>query len=150
MSAPFNDQDIESIAQRLLDRSLPKVEWTHAAHWAAALVIAKTADDPFATIAAAIPPYNVAVGGQNTDTEGYHATITYACMEMAMMIIAETEQQSLSDIHGTVMASPLGGMSWLNRHYSADLLWSVKARREAFEPDLAPLKDTLQDVTHKA
>ncbi|MEM7739612.1 MAG: hypothetical protein AAF225_02280 [Pseudomonadota bacterium] len=149
MSLPYNDLEIESIAKRLLDRSLPKAEWTHAAHWAAALRIARTDARPFETIAAAIPPYNEAVGGQNTDSDGYHATITYACMDMAMMIIDHAAQHSLSEIHDAVMASPLGGMAWLSRHYSKDLLWSVKARREPFAPDLAPLKDTLQDVTHK-
>ncbi|MEM6913939.1 MAG: hypothetical protein AAF511_08170 [Pseudomonadota bacterium] len=150
MSTPYNDQEIESIAKRLLDRSLPKAEWTHAAHWAAALRIAKTDARPFETIAAAIPPYNEAVGGQNTDTDGYHATVTYACMTLAELVMAEADDDiSLSQIHRTVMTSPLGDMDWLKRHYSTDRLWSVKARREPLEPDLAPLKDTLQDVTHK-
>ncbi len=148
MSSSLSDREILSIAERLQDLSLPKEEWTHAGHWAAALVVARTAQNPFETMAAAIPPYNVATGGENTDTAGYHATITYACITLAELVVAEGKDISLSDLHRAVMASSLGGMDWLKRHYSPERLWSVKARREVMEPDLAPLKDTLQDVTN--
>ena len=32
-----SDAEVEHIGRGLLDRSLPKIEWTHAAHFAAAL-----------------------------------------------------------------------------------------------------------------
>ncbi|MEO1656879.1 MAG: hypothetical protein AAFR65_04090 [Pseudomonadota bacterium] len=143
----YSDDEISEVVRQLQDCTLPKDEWTHAAHWAAALAIASAEDEPFAVMAATIPPYNEAVGGQNTDTEGYHDTITYACMALAEMVVGEAEGRSLSDIHAAVMASPLGGMDWLKRHHSPEILWSVAARRKAVEPDLAPLKDALQDVT---
>ncbi|MEM0928224.1 MAG: hypothetical protein AAGI89_02925 [Pseudomonadota bacterium] len=147
-ASSLNDAEIKAVAAGLRDLTLPKAQWTHAGHWAAAIVFALEEDEPFEAMAAAIPPYNVATGGENTDTDGYHATITYASMALATMVVARMQDRPLTAMHQAVMASPLGGMDWLKRHYSAERLWSVTARREPMEPDLAPLKDSVQDVTN--
>jgi hypothetical protein len=39
-----SDAAIEGIARRLLDCSLPKAEWTHAAHFAAAFWLIRQSD----------------------------------------------------------------------------------------------------------
>src|SRR5207302_5895415 len=85
MRPPYSDADIDRIGRGLLDRTLPKPEWTHAAHFAAALWLLRRRPD--LTLEAAMPPmiraYNEATGVPNTDTDGYHETITLASIAAA-------------------------------------------------------------------
>src|SRR5271170_7522939 len=73
----LSDAEIEHIGRALLGRSLPKVEWTHAAHFAAAVWLLRQpeihADRDMPRM---IRAYNEAAGVPNTDTSGYHETIT--------------------------------------------------------------------------
>jgi len=79
-SDPLSDADIERVALGLQDHALPKAQWTHAGHFAAALWLLRRRPeiDPPREMPAMIRSYNEAVGGVNSDTEGYHETITQA------------------------------------------------------------------------
>lgn len=79
-----SDKDILDIAHGLRDRTLPKPEWTHNAHFAAAVwLIRSPLYDAERDMPAMIRRYNLACGVANTDTEGYHETITLASIRMA-------------------------------------------------------------------
>lgn len=69
-----SDDDILALARGLMDLSLPKSQWTHAAHFATALwLIAFRPDlDPRCAMPGFIRAYNEATGVANTDTSGYH------------------------------------------------------------------------------
>ena len=74
-----SDSEISHIARSVLDKSLPKSEWTHAAHFAAALwMLAEPSRDAMAEMPDIIRAYNLATGVENTDSDGYHETITLA------------------------------------------------------------------------
>ncbi len=77
-SADELDRRSTHVAGGLLDRTLPKAEWTHEGHvlTCIALVRALGPADALATLRAAIPAYNEATGVANTSTSGYHDTIT--------------------------------------------------------------------------
>ncbi len=65
---PFpDDAAVREIGRRLLDRTLPRAEWTHEAHLGAAtwLVRERPDLDLDAQIGSIIARYNVAVGGVN-------------------------------------------------------------------------------------
>ncbi|HRE03322.1 MAG TPA: hypothetical protein PLV68_18640, partial [Ilumatobacteraceae bacterium] len=72
------DERAMQVASGLLDRSLPKAEWTHEAHVLACIALVRSlgARDALAALRAGIPPYNEATGVANTPTGGYHDTIT--------------------------------------------------------------------------
>ena len=79
---PFtSDAEVISIGRGLVDCTLPKTKWTHAAHFAAALWLIET--DRSSTVEAVIRAYNESVGVANTETSGYHETITQASMRAA-------------------------------------------------------------------
>ena len=68
----------EQIAAGLLDASLPQAEWTHRGHLTAAYVLI-LAHGPSATLALCrerIPLLNDAHGVANSDTGGYHETLS--------------------------------------------------------------------------
>ena len=132
-----SDTDIIASGEGLRDLTLPKSEWTHAAHVAAAIWVL----DQFGPEAEAVMPdmirrYNESVGGVNSDQEGYHHTITIASLRAIARVAGEG---SLRERTQCAFSSGLNTPDWLLKHFSRDRLFSVEARRAWVEPDLAPL-----------
>ena len=129
------------IGTGLLDRTLPKPEWTHAAHFAAAVWVIAARPDLIAArdLPPAIRAYNEATGVPNTDTGGYHETITQASIRAARHIAALHSGKSLADITSALLDSPLGDKGWLLAYWSKPALFSVHARRAWLDPDVSPL-----------
>jgi hypothetical protein len=136
-----SDDDIDAIGRRVLDLSLPKARWTHAAHFAMALwLMARRPDlDPSSAMPGFIRAYNEATGVANTDNSGYHETITQASLRAARNLLVLHPDRSLFANCNALMASPLGRSDWLLAYWSRDRLFSVEARRRWQEPDLKPL-----------
>lgn len=132
----YSDADITRIAAGFIDRTLPKPEWTHAAHWAAALWLLENRD-AFAEMPAMIRAYNEATGGVNSDTEGYHETITIASLRAAKAHLRPGAP--LSEALADLLAGDLGRSDWPFRYWSRDVLFAPLARREWVEPNLQPL-----------
>ena len=143
MTKPIEDDlAVERIARGVTDRTLPKPEWTHAAHFAAALwLIRHEAGEPAeARMPGLIRAYNAATGVPNTDTEGYHETITLASIAAARAALAaHPADRPLHEVLRELMAGPLGRSDWLLAYWSKPRLFSVEARRSWVEPDLQPL-----------
>ncbi|ACG78277.1 conserved hypothetical protein [Phenylobacterium zucineum HLK1] len=140
MTTTYTDDDIARIGEGMAARALPKAEWTHAAHWAAALwLLTRPGRDAFAEMPGLIRAYNEATGGENTDTAGYHETITLASLRAAQAHLAARPHASLSAILAELLAGPLGRSDWPLAHWSRERLFSPEARRAWADPDLAPL-----------
>src|ERR1700761_4749971 len=95
---PFTcDEEISIIGRGLLDRTLPKSAWTHAAHFAAATWLLITYGESF--VVRALPgfirAYNEVTGVANTDTSGYHETITQASIRAAEAFLAADPRRPL-------------------------------------------------------
>lgn len=139
---PFvSDDEVIAIGHGLVTRTLPKSQWTHAAHFATALwLLARHPEiDVFRTIPALIRSYNEATGVPNTDTSGYHETITQASIRAARAFLSERPQKRLFETCNELMSSPYGKSDWLLAYWSQPRLFSVQARREWIEPDVQPL-----------
>ena len=134
----FTEDEIERIGRGVEARTLPKPEWTHAAHFAAAVWMLSRPDrDALREMPGLIRAYNEATGVPNTDTEGYHETITRASLAAARAWLRPGVP--LSDSLAALLASDHGRSDWLLRYWSKDVLFSVPARREWVEPDLQAL-----------
>jgi hypothetical protein len=141
-SNPFaSDEEIAAIGAGLLDLSLPKARWTHAAHFAAAVWLISCRPDLAAErdMPGFIRAYNEATGVANTDTEGYHETITQASLRAARSFLRQDPKRSLFATCNALMESPLGKSNWLLAYWTRSRLFSVEARRSWVEPDLQPL-----------
>jgi hypothetical protein len=139
---PFtSDAEIETIGRFLLDRSLPKPGWTHAAHFAAALwVLARRPDlDAARDMPGIIRAYNEATGVANTASAGYHETITQASLRAARAFLAAQSGAALHAVANALMQSPLGKPDWLLEYWLAETLFSPAARRGWVAPDRAEL-----------
>lgn len=134
-----NDAAIRHIGEGLLARTLPRAEWTHEAHLAACLWIVRDRPDiaPERDIPGIISGYNVAVGGVNDETQGYHETITQVFIQAVRDHLAELSKGvSLTDAVNRLLLSARGRRDWPLRFYSPDRLFSVEARLNHVAPDL--------------
>ena len=136
------DLDIERLAEAVLDCSLPKAQWTHAAHFATALWLMRHRPDMSLPerMPGIIRAYNEATETPNTDESGYHETITQASLEAARLFLEASDRDEV--IHSLVdrlMTSHLGDPRWPLDHWTPARLFSFAARRSWVEPDLAPL-----------
>lgn len=141
MSLP-DEASIERLALRVLDQSLPKEKWTHASHFALALWLLRYRGDLAAPdqIRRVITRYNEATGTANTDSAGYHHTITLASMRGAADQLRRLPPGgTLADALAALMASRLGRSDWLLDYWRRGTLFSAAARRDWVDPDLQPL-----------
>jgi hypothetical protein len=136
-----NDAEIARAGRKFLDRSLPKPEWTHAAHFAVTLWLMRhhPAMDLKSEMPGRIRAFNEATGTPNTDTGGYHETITLASLAAARHQLEASPDRNLHEILDALLNSPLGDSKWLLGYWSRERLFSVAARRAWLPPDLQPL-----------
>lgn len=134
------DAAIRRVGAGLMDRSLPKAEWTHEAHLAACLWLVRERPDIDAErdLPALIRRYNVATGGENTDTAGYHETLTQLYLRAVRAFAAALPADAgLLDAVNSLLTSEIAPRDWPLCFYSPGRLFSTNARRAWVEPDLA-------------
>lgn len=140
-AASYTDADIAALTAGLLDHSLPKDQWTHAAHLTATLRLVRARDAGLERdMPGIIQTYNVAVGGVNDDSAGYHETITQAYLAAIRAFVAALPPGITdSAAAARLLATPMGDKAWPLTFWSRERLFSVEARRGWVEPDLKPL-----------
>jgi hypothetical protein len=132
---------IRGIGERMLACTLPKSEWTHEAHISTTcwLLLERPDIAPERDLPGFIRRYNESVGGVNSDTEGYHETITQLFIRTLRGALAGGEGRALHERVNAVLLAPEGRRDWPLRFYSRALLFSREARLDWVEPDLAAL-----------
>jgi hypothetical protein len=137
-----SDAEIGHLGERFLALALPKAEWTHEAHLATTtwLLVRRPDINIDAELPDLIRRYNKSVGGVNSDTEGYHDTITRVFLAGVRLFLSEADPDE--PLHGLVnelLHSSMGHRDWPLRFYSRKRLLSVDARRAFIAPDIAAL-----------
>ena len=137
-----SDAAVARVGEGLLERSLAREEWTHEAHLAATtyLLLSHPEIDLDEQLPGLIRSYNESVGGVNSDTAGYHDTITRVFLRGVRLFLREADLSvSLHELVNQLLRSPMGRRDWPLRFYSRDHLMSVAARRTFVPPDVAAL-----------
>jgi len=135
-----SDTEIDHIGRGLRDRTLPKIEWTHAAHFAAALWLLRQPEmHADRDMPGMIRAYNEATGVPNTDTSGYHETITLGSLRAARALLENRPGLALFEVLRELLASQYGRSDWLLAYWSKSVLFSAAARKAWVEPDLQQL-----------
>ena len=136
-----SDAAIALHAARVQAATLPKAEWTHEGHFAFALWCLRQ-DLPSASPEAmrrTIMALNDAHGTPNTDSSGYHHTITIASLHAARLVLEAHPGAPLGDILAALMAGRFGRSDWILYHWSREMMFTPAARRDWIAPDRAPL-----------
>ena len=137
-----SDADVSHVGEGMLAHTLPKPEWTHEAHLATTtyLLLRHPEIDLDKELPGLIRRYNESVGGVNSDTEGYHETITRVFLHGVRLFLSDADLSGpLHELVNELLLSPMGGRDWPVRFYSRGRLFSVDARRDFVEPDVAAL-----------
>jgi hypothetical protein len=140
--SPFvDDAAAFAVVDGFRARNLPVALWTHQAHLAVGLWHVRSLGEERARSAlrTGIRTYNAAVGTPNSDTRGYHETVTFYFVWAAARFLALAPASDFAAAANGFVGHPLGSKSGIFRFWSRDRLLSVEARRNWVEPDLAPL-----------
>lgn len=118
---------------RFINGRLGADEWTHEAHLVTCWVALRdrTPAEALPFLRASIQAHNCGIGTPNTDTEGYHETLT----AYYVTAVAEADADGPEDLFEV----PTCGRKAPLNHWTRDVLFSVAARRTYVEPDLTPL-----------
>jgi hypothetical protein len=134
-----DDAAIIAVGRGLLARTLPREDWTHEAHLAAALWIIR--DNPEIDAECDMPDiiraYNVSVGGINDAAQGYHETITQTYIGAIRAHLGENPALSLVDAVNALLTSRYGRRDWPLTLYTPERLFSPEARLTYVTPDKA-------------
>jgi hypothetical protein len=136
------DAEIERLGEGLLACTLPSHDWTHEAHLAATTYLAARRPDIDldAELPGIIRRYNQSVGTPNSDTEGYHETITRTFLHGMRLFLTEARgDEPMHALVNGLLLSPMGRRDWPLRFYSKNMLFSVEARHHFLPPDIAAL-----------
>ena len=138
--------DIEQLVRQFEAHTLPKEEWTHQAHLVVGFWYAWHNDfsQALLKLRKGITSYNESVGTPNTDSTGYHETITHYWLILIHWFIKNQRLNSLEDTLNQFLALPLRKKYGPLAYYSKECLFSLKARKSWVKPDKKPLHFTLE------
>lgn len=83
--------------------------------------------------------YNVVCGVVNTETSGYHETITQFYLRMIVYFLARQDVSQSIDQLAEALIKEWGDRNLPLSYYSKARLMSKEARQHWVEPDLAPM-----------
>jgi len=142
--------DVEELVRSFQSCTLPRSQWTHAAHLTVALwyLLHYSQTDAITLIRQGIQRYNAAIGIAATATGGYNETLTLFWIGRVTEFLATCSNRCMGE-EVSVGFDPFPELasrliqtyddSQLPLHYySRDRLFSAQARTMWLEPDLLP------------
>jgi len=135
-------ETLDDLVRRFHTLTLPKAEWTHAAHLGVGTwhVYHQGEAQALASLRDGIRRLNESHGVANTESTGYHETVTVAYVRIiAIFLDASPRDATLETRVAELVAGPLGKRELPFQFWSRELLLSNRARAEWVEPDLEPL-----------
>jgi hypothetical protein len=148
MPDDVSSRALEELAADFRKSRITHADWTHSAH----LRVAAWHVDRFGRSEAlerlrvGIRRLNDHHGTPNSETRGYHETITVAYVHLIGHFLATCPAgTTLATRAAELLASPLGAKNALLRHWTAPLLMSPAARAAWVAPDLMPLPELPPD-----
>lgn len=134
------EADLKALTDAFLARTLPGEAWRHDAHClvTAYLLLRRRDIDLPIELPGLIRRYNEATGGKNTDSSGYHHSITLFYLGAIRDFMATQNTADIVQACRNMLASPLGEKDFPLRFYSQEVLFTPAARLGWIEPDLKP------------
>jgi hypothetical protein len=137
-----SEAEISALVEGFRRRTLPHAAWTHQAHLTVGLwhVLNRPAGRVLDELREGISRYNESVGTANTDSGGYHETITaFYVWAIGRFVREAGPGHSPLELANRLIASRYATEMFPFEHYSRERLLSVAARRAWVEPDLKAL-----------
>jgi hypothetical protein len=138
---PCSESEIDAFLAAFEGGTLPKERWTHGAHLltGACYVHRFGRDAAIERMRVCVRRFNESVGGKNTDTSGYHETITVMWIRLLDGLRREVGAIERAEFARLAVERFVGEKDVFKRYYDFDVVRSVEARREWVEPNLMDL-----------
>lgn len=138
---PGTEPEIDAFLTAFESGTLPKARWTHGAHLLTGACYVHKLGEAAAIdrMRECVRRYNEAVGGHNTDTSGYHETITVAWIKLLTKLLRDSAPIGRAEFARLAVERFERDRGILQRHYDFDLVSSDEARKRWVAPTLAPL-----------
>jgi hypothetical protein len=139
---PCSESEIDGFLAAFEGCTLPKERWTHGAHLltGACYVHGLGREAALAKMRICVRRYNESVGGKNTDTSGYHETITVMWIRLLDGLMRESPAMERAAFARLAVERFVGEKDVFRRYYDFDVVGSVEARRRWVEPNLLELE----------
>ena len=146
MSDPVLDSDeaLAAFMQGFFDGTFPGKEWHHREHviMAGWHLLRFSEAETIERTSEAIKRYNLSQGGQNTDSSGYHHTLTVLWVRIAGHALAQQPMGLGERERLRLLADEYSAKTRLyQEYYSYDVVKSTAARLNWVEPDLRRLPE---------
>lgn len=133
-------EDATKTVEQFEAATLPEWAWTHEAHLICALSVLSHfgIERAPAAMRERILKYNEAVGKVNSDTSGYHETVTFFWLKAIWERLSKNgkiafDQATLDELLSSI---DLANRNLFLKSYSEKRILSVEARKKYVEPDL--------------
>jgi hypothetical protein len=138
---PWSESEIDAFLAAFEGCTLPKERWTHGAHLltGACYVHGLGREAALEKMRVCVRRYNESVGGKNTDTSGYHETITVMWIRLLDGLRCEVGPMGRAEFARLAVERFVGEKDVFRRYYDFDVVGSVEARREWVAPNLMGL-----------
>ncbi len=143
------DDEVEKLAKAFEERTLQKADWTHAAHLVVGLYycfhnplgVAKN------LMSDGIYWLNDAHGTANTETSGYHETITVFWLRTIANYLEKTGREAGLAALANGLLAAFGDPNLPLKYYSRELLFSPEARLNYVDPDLEDFSHSIHNLS---
>lgn len=138
MTLTWAKTSVEAFVARFEQCCVGKQEWTHQAHLVTGFwyVHCLGADRALEKMRVGIRRHNESVGTPNTDTRGYHETITRLYLQYIASHIQKQSALSFENCLANLLASEVASSGWPLTLYTRERLFSVEARKSWIEPEV--------------
>lgn len=142
------DEEINLLVKAFEERTLPKSEWTHAAHLTVGLYycfhnplgVAKN------LMSDGIYWLNDAHGTPNTENSGYHETLTLFWLKTITAFLERNKEENNLTVLANEMLVFYNDTKLPFKYYSRERLFSVEARMNYIEPDLEEFSPLIKNM----
>jgi len=130
--------ELEKLITDFSNRSLSKSDWTHEAHLIVALWhnFHYDFEEALQLVKSKIISYNEFVGTLNTDTSGYHETLTIFWMLTTKKFVDQNKDSPIHEVVNQFLISNMAEKVFPLAFYSKELLFSQQARKTWVDGDL--------------
>jgi hypothetical protein len=138
----FPVTELDELAAEFEAAAIPAAAWTHHAHLrvGAILIHRQGKDAALELLREGIRRLNAAHGTVDSDTRGYHETITRCYVHFIDQFLRSCPREMTFDRRvEELLRSALASRDFLLRYYARETLMSPEARRGWVAPDLQPL-----------
>jgi hypothetical protein len=141
VSLPATEENIDLFLAAFEAGTLPKERWTHSAHILGGACYVHRLGEAAALdhMRSSVQRFNLAVGGQNTTTSGYHETVTAFWIKLLAAFLTSNQPITRADFATLAVAHFAPQRDIYTRYYSYNLIDSIEARAHWQPPDLQPL-----------